>query len=144
MWFRPLGLIKRANVLIECSKVVLENYNGFLPSKINQLLNLPGLGQYSARAVACLAFDAAVPMIDESSGRLLRRVFGFPSNKPAYSDKELLKIAADLLPNNSPREFNLGLLDIAAAYCHVRNPDCSKCPLSFFCKMFSSNLQKDR
>ena len=72
-------------------------------------------------------------MIDESSGRLLRRLLGLSTSGPAYSDKDLFERARMLIPSDASRIFNLGLLDIAAAYCHVGSPHCVQCPLRNLC-----------
>ena len=75
-WFRPLGLVSRADLLIDAAKAILEKHGGEVPRELAEIESLPGLGRYSARAVLCLAHGGAVPMIDESSGRLLRRLLG--------------------------------------------------------------------
>lgn len=72
-------------------------------------------------------------MIDESSGRLLRRVLGLTRRGPAHSDRQLLECAEKLLPPGASRAFNLGLLDIAAHYCHPSSPNCADCPLLELC-----------
>ena len=132
-WFRPLGLVSRANLLIDAAKVIVEEHGGEVPRDLSQIESLPGLGKYSARAVHCLAHGGAVPMIDESSGRLLRRLLGLSNTGPAYSDRNLLERTEALVPDQTSRAFNLGLLDIAAAYCHVGSPDCVQCPLRDLC-----------
>lgn len=132
-WFRPLGLITRADRLVEAAKILIEQHHGVVPKDINALRVLPGMGKYSARAVLCLAYGTAVPMIDESSGRLLRRVLGLTIRGPAYSDTSLLNIASKLLPRKSSKDFNLGLLDIAAEFCHSQKPKCHSCPLLQMC-----------
>ena len=132
-WFRPLGLVGRADLLLDAAKVIVEQYGGEVPSDLSEIESLPGLGRYSARAVLCLAHGGAVPMIDESSGRLLRRLLGLSSKGPAYSDRKLLELTNGLVPRETSRAFNLGLLDIAAAYCHVSSPDCVHCPLRSLC-----------
>lgn len=132
-WFKPLGLIKRADWMIETSKILLAQHGGQVPQDLDALMRLPGLGRYSARAVLCLAFDKSVPMVDESSGRLLRRVIGLRFGGPAYSDKELLQCAEGVVPSGGSKSFNLGLLDIAASYCHPRSPNCACCPLIRLC-----------
>ena len=132
-WFRPLGLVRRADRLIEASGLIVHQHGGYVPSDLDALMSLPGIGEYSARAVLCLAFGAAVPMVDEGSGRLLRRVWGLPKKGPAYNDRSLLGFAKQLIPRNQSREFNLGLLDIASAYCHVRKPICEACPVAGIC-----------
>ena len=68
-WFRPLGLVNRANCLVDAAKSILQQHGGEVPDVLGQIESLPGLGQYSARAVVCLSFGSAVPMVDESSGR---------------------------------------------------------------------------
>ncbi|MBF8294203.1 MAG: HhH-GPD family protein [Bacteroidetes bacterium] len=137
-WFRPLGLSKRADNLVQAAETIVKDFQGIVPNNLNALLSLPGVGIYSASAILCLSFGGRVPMIDESSGRLLRRVFVLPSRGPAYSDKKLLQLASDILPEKSSREFNLGLLDIAAKFCHSRMPDCRSCPLVSMCAFGAS------
>ncbi len=128
-WFRPLGLVERADRLVESARILVQEHGGQVPGDVEGIEALPGLGRYSARAIACLAFGRAVPMIDEGSGRVLRRVLALKSYGPAYSSRPLMEEAQRLLPQNSARDFNLGLLDIAARLCRPRRPLCSECPL---------------
>lgn len=128
-WFRPLGLVKRADHLVHCAQILISAYAGKVPGDLKALESLPGLGRYSARAILCLGFNQPVPMIDEGSGRVLRRVLGYKPKGPAFSDPALMDAAIRILPNESPRDFNLGLIDIANAHCHPNKPDCLKCPL---------------
>jgi A/G-specific adenine glycosylase len=107
-WFKPLGLVNRADQMISTANLILNNHNGEVPNNFHELSALPGIGNYIGRAIACLAYEASQPMIDESSGRLLRRLFSLPETGPAYSDSLLLRSAKELLPNNNVREFNLG------------------------------------
>ena len=131
--FKLLGLVKRADRLIDAAKRIVDEYKGTVPSNLDALIKLPGIGIYSSRAILCMAFGKQVPMIDESSGRLLRRVLGLVSESPAYSDRSLLEIATKILPEKSCRDFNLGLLDIAAAFCHHEKPVCTECPIFRIC-----------
>jgi A/G-specific adenine glycosylase len=132
-WFRPLGLVKRSGLLVQAAKVIVSEYNGEVPSDLKQLLRLPGIGTYSARAILCLAFGVSVPMIDESSGRLLRRVLGLGYNGPAFADRRLLERVESMFPRVTTKKFNLGLLDLAARYCRPKSPDCPECPLHNLC-----------
>lgn len=141
-WFKPLGLVKRADHLIATARLLIAHHGGQVPNDLRLLLGLPGLGRYSARAVLCLAFAVPVPMVDEGSGRVLGRVTGIPFRGPAYSDSRLLDIAQALLPRARSREFNLGLIDIAAAYCRVSWPSCSRCPLMSLCVYAERYLQQ--
>jgi len=113
-WFTPLGLIRRADNLISTAKILQIDHDGIVPKDLEVLMALPGIGMYSARAVLCLAFREPVPMIDESSGRVLRRVLGIASAKPAFADNGLLRIAQKIIPEDNAREFNLGILDLGA------------------------------
>ncbi len=132
-WFQPLGLVRRADRLVRAAQLIVDRHNGRVPEDLAELMALPGVGRYSARAIQCVAFGTQVPMIDEGSGRVLRRVLGMVSTRPAYSDSRLLEAAAPLIPDASPKEFNLGLIDIAAAYCHPKRPTCEQCPLVETC-----------
>jgi len=132
-WFQPLGLVRRADQLVDSAKCIMHKHGGLMPSSLDELLALPGIGDYSARAIMCMAFGKAVPMVDESSGRLLRRVLDLTPRGTAHSDRELLKIVESIIPSERACEFNLGLLDIASAYCYVKNPDCLRCPLVKIC-----------
>jgi A/G-specific adenine glycosylase len=131
--FKSIGLFGRADRLIDAAKLIVKLYDGLIPNNVDLLSTLPGMGIYSSRAVLCLSFNMAVPMVDESSGRLLRRVLNLKTTRPAYSDRELLRIANTIIPFNNARNFNLGLLDIASAYCHHRSPECPVCPLRINC-----------
>lgn len=135
-FFQPLGLVRRADLLTEACKRIVYEYGGQIPNNIDAVSTLPGMGIYSSRAVICLAFGEPVPMIDESSGRLLRRVFNLDPKGPAYSDRELLRIAETIIPAEHAREFNLGLLDVAFAYCHHSLPDCLHCPIGKICSHY--------
>ena len=132
-WFQPLGLVKRADRLIETSKILVRDFAGRVPDGLEQLKELPGLGEYSARAVLCLAYNIQVPMIDEGSGRVMRRVLNLHSKRPAYSDSKLIATTEKMLPKGFARSFNLGLIDIAAVYCQSKKPECSPCPLLYVC-----------
>lgn len=136
-WFKPLGLVNRADRLVKTAQILVEEHGGTVPCNLDSLMNLPGLGRYSARAVLCMSFGKKVPMIDEASGRLLRRVFGASKRQPAYSDPYLFALANQLLPSKV-QQFNLSLIDIASACCHSRRPNCLLCPLSKMCKFYEN------
>ncbi|MBI2304470.1 MAG: hypothetical protein HYU86_06955 [Chloroflexi bacterium] len=132
-WFKPFGLVRRADRLIQCARILISEYRGSMPNDLNAIEALPGLGRYNSRAILCLGFGIPAPMIDEGSGRVLRRVLGHEAKGPAYSDKCLMSIAERIIPTKSAREFNFGLIDVAAAFCHPKEPDCARCPLARLC-----------
>jgi len=125
-------------MLIDASKIIIQKHGGQIPENIDAIATLPGMGIYGSHAVMCLAFSESVPMIDESSGRLLKRAFHIDLKGPAFSNRELLNFATCIIPIRKARDFNLGLLDIAAAYCHCNNPDCLNCPVQKICLYKSS------
>lgn len=143
-WFKPLGLLRRADRLVQTARALVRDHDGQVPNNLEALLALPGLGTYSARAVLCLGFGAPVPMIDEGSGRVLRRALGLATRRPAYSDRQLLQIGAEILPKKSSKSFNFGLLDIAAAYCRPEHPRCNDCPLLRICDYAQRQLAHGR
>lgn len=132
-WFHPLGLVRRADRLVEAARLIVNEYDSNIPDDLKTLMSLPGMGQYSARAILCLGFDRPYPMVDEGSGRLLRRALNMPPKGPAYCDSKLLQVVESILPKTSFKEFNLSLIDIASAYCHPRTPECEECPLFTLC-----------
>ena len=143
-WFRPLGLVKRAELLVSAARAIVTRHGDEVPRDLSEIESLPGLGRYSARAVCCLAYGEPVPMIDESSGRLLRRLIGLNCEGHAYSDRKLYSYAEALVPEKTSRDFNLGVLDVAAPYCHASSPDCVPCPLRGLCchgQLVSADLE---
>jgi A/G-specific adenine glycosylase len=142
-WFRPLGLVRRAHHLVRIAQTLITQHGGRVPADLGGLRALPGLGIYSARAILCLSFGMPVPMIDEGSGRVLRRVLGARPQGPAYRDSKLLETAEKILPSGRAKEFNLGLIDIAATYCHARTPSCANCPLASMCLHCCQEVQPD-
>lgn len=143
-WFKPLGLVKRADCLVQTARLLVDNYQGQVPKDVRALTSMPGMGIYSSRAVLCLAFGKPYPMIDEGSGRVLRRVLGIDHKGPAYCDSNLLQIAERIVPQASCREFNFGLIDIAATYCKVTNPKCAECPLTVVCSFVGKDFTTER
>lgn len=133
-WFKPLGLIRRADYLVQAAQILVDQYGGEIPGDLKALIKLPGIGIYGARSILCLGFGEPCPMVDEASGRVLRRALDLAVRGPAYSDSKLLRIAETIVPKQYPKEFNLGLIDIAAAYCHTRNSSCPECPLAHLCR----------
>ncbi|MEQ6360497.1 hypothetical protein V7D15_12545 [Thermoanaerobacter thermohydrosulfuricus] len=137
---RPLGMEHtRAKLLKKFGEVVEEKYGGHIPSDCAALLKLPCVGMYAANAVLSLVYSKDVPMVDTNFIRIVERVFGFKSRKArARCDKELWEFAQKLVPKGASREFNLAVLDLAAAVCTAGTPQCSKCPLTAVCAYFKN------
>ncbi len=136
----PIGLVKRASHLRRIARTLVTVYGGRVPAKRSDLRALPGVGDYTADAVLCTCFGIRAPMLDGSTARLLRRLLGVESDVPAWADRELRQTLADITPPRTAREFGLGLLDLAAAFCRPQEPACPQCPLAGICSYGKKNL----
>jgi A/G-specific adenine glycosylase len=132
-----LGIHSRAERLRKLAIEVIKIHGGDIPSDRKKLLSLPGVGNYIANAVLCFAFNKDVPLIDANIIRILRRVFSIESSNPRpREDQSLWDASAKLVPKGAAREFNLALLDFAAAVCTVKNPKHEECPVKNICDYF--------
>lgn len=131
---RPLGLLYRANTLVDMSKQLVQEFDGQVPSIKEDLLLIKGVGPYTASAILCFAFGRSEAIIDTNVLRVYRRVFNimdhFAKSKP---DQETIAVAKSIVSRTKPRRFNWALLDFAANICSHRTPQCSICPLARFC-----------
>jgi A/G-specific adenine glycosylase len=135
---KSLGLQNvRSKRLKEMASVVNEKFGGEIPQEYNDLRGLPGVGDYIANAVLCLAFDKPRPMVDANVGRVLGRVFYGKEDYPPSKDRTW-KIATHLLPERSFREFNLGIIDLGALICKPQSPHHEICPIREECRFFNS------
>ena len=134
---RPLGLFKRrARDIKKTAQLIVENENQ-VPITRNELMELPGVGDYIANAVLCFSFKKPVPIVDANVGRVMKRFFSFPVKSAPSRDKNLMEKMKEILPEKIAREFNLALLDFAALVCLPRTPRCEECPMSQSCDFFS-------
>ncbi len=131
----PLGLAKRAGTLRAMAVDIIEHYDGSVPSNVNSLMALPGVGRYIASATACFAFGAKTPVLDANVIRILSRYFAVASaiKRPRY-DNRLWSAAADILPESDYVDFNRALIDFASLVCTGRRPGCLDCPLRSTCR----------
>lgn len=126
-----LGYPRRALRLKECAHAIVELHDGTVPEDVDKLLALPGIGDYTARAVAAFAFSQAVPVVDTNVRRVYARaVLGRPIAKARKA--ELEQIAA-ILPEEDAHVFSAALMELGALVCTATNPQCDKCPLSSSC-----------
>jgi len=125
---RPMGLQNtRSRGLMELSAEV----NGTLPRSAEALRQLPQVGPYVANATLCFAEGAALPIIDRNVERVYTRYFGDTWSEADTASKTEMALA--IMDLDRPRQFNLGLLDFAAAMCSAREPRCSRCPMARQC-----------
>lgn len=129
-----LGYNRRAVWLQQAARRAIERW-GSLPGSIEDLLELPGIGPYTARAVACFAFGAQAPVVDTNIRRVLTRVLiGDPTTAPG--ERDLLALGESVLPPGRAYEWNQALMDLGASVCTHYSPRCLICPLQESCKAF--------
>jgi A/G-specific adenine glycosylase len=121
-----LGYYRRARMLRAGAVAVLERYGGILPSSVEELLTIPGIGRYTAGAIASIAFDARAPIVDGNVTRVVARLFG--DDDDPWARAEALVQAC-----SSPRALNQALMELGALICTPRNPTCLICPLRTQC-----------
>ena len=121
-----MGYNRRAMNLQRAAKQVVEVYEGVLPDNVKSLRSLPGVGEYTAAALACFALGQEVAVIDTNVRRVLGRIFYGPEGAP---EKELAGIAQQALPVGEAWSWNQALMDLGATVCSARRPTCLLCPV---------------
>lgn len=124
-----LGYPRRALRLWECAAAIGE---GEVPADVDELLRLPGIGDYTARAVACFHFGVNVPVVDTNVRRVYTRAKEGRFLAPQPSKRELAAVAELLPAENGPR-FSAALMELGALVCTAKNPACEQCPLRESC-----------
>jgi A/G-specific adenine glycosylase len=133
-WNR-LGYPRRALWLHACAVAITEQHGGEVPRDVDALLALPGIGPYTARAVAAFAYGVRVPVVDTNVRRVLARaVDGQGEPAPPSAARDLAAMSA-VLPEDEAeaRVFNAGAMELGALVCTARSPRCEDCPLASVC-----------
>ena len=134
--WKGLGYNRRAVNLQRAAQAVVDR-GGEFPQTVEGLRALPGIGPYTAGAIACFAFEQDVPFIDTNMRRVLHRIFvGVDIPKPTISDKEVLSIAADAIPAGEGWTWNQAIMEFGAIQCTARKPLCLTCPVQEECRAF--------
>jgi len=138
---RPLGRSDRYRVISRAFRYLTTERGARIPADLEELLRIPAVGPYTARAVLCFAYGRAVGLLDPGVYRVLHRVFGVVSGRNRFhTDPNLWQFVDRIAPQSGVRRFNWALLDIAATLCLKRGPRCSKCPLVSIC-LFAQGKQ---
>jgi A/G-specific adenine glycosylase len=135
-----LGYYSRARNLHAAARAVRERHGGSLPDSYAALRDLPGVGDYTAGAVASIAFGAAEPAVDGNARRVLARLL----DEPAPSAGRLRAVAAALVCTERPGAFNQALMELGATVCTPRSPSCDACPLASCCAARAAGTQAER
>lgn len=131
--WQGLGYYARARNLHKCAQYVVQNFSGCLPQDYSTLLTLPGIGPYTAAAIASIAFDDPQPVMDGNIERIMARLFAVKTPLP-QAKKELYERTRALTPHARSGDYAQALMDLASLLCTPSNPNCMPCPLLSFCK----------
>jgi A/G-specific adenine glycosylase len=134
MWGK-LGYPRRALRLHECARALVDQHGGDVPSDVDALLSLPGIGAYTARAVAAFAFGQRVPVVDTNVRRVVARAaLGQGDAGPPSSARDMA-VVEELLPATpaAAAEFSIALMELGALVCAARTPRCGACPVRDRC-----------
>jgi len=141
LW-QGLGYYTRARNLHKCAKVVVSKYNGQFPNNFESLLQLPGIGDYTAAAIASFSFKEPVAVVDGNVFRVLSRVFGIENEINSPEGKKLFTSLANSLINKKFPDFhNQAVMEFGALQCVPKNPPCLTCTFQSSCFAAQRNLQ---
>jgi A/G-specific adenine glycosylase len=141
LW-QGLGYYSRARNLRAAAKTIRAEHNGKIPGDAASLLNLPGIGRYTAGAIASIAFGKPEPILDGNVARVLCRLHGIESDvRDPKTVRELWRLAGQLVPARQPGDFNSAMMELGATVCTPRNPSCDGCPLRQNCRARKTGRQ---
>ncbi|HSG49324.1 MAG TPA: A/G-specific adenine glycosylase [Longimicrobiales bacterium] len=138
--WQGLGYYRRARNLHAGAAVVRERHGGSVPGSYQALRALPGVGEYTAGAVASIAFGEAVPAVDGNVKRVLARLYDQPSPGVAW----LRRTAGELVDRRRPGDWNQALMELGATVCTPAGPDCGACPVARWCRARAAGTQAER
>lgn len=129
-----LGYYSRARNLHKVAIAVMKDFGGVLPSEPSLIEGLPGIGKYTAGAVASFAFNASVPAVDANIARVLARLFEFTERiDTSHGQKQLWEWADALVPDSGARTWNSALMELGQTLCKSKSVQCQECPVVSWC-----------
>ena len=139
--WQGLGYYARARNMLRCAQQIVESYGGNFPQEEAALLKLPGIGPYSAAAIAAIAFDRPATILDGNVERVIARLHQVETSLPA-AKKELRQLAAEITPAKLPGDYAQAIMDLGATICTPRKPACPNCPWQSVCRASASGIQE--
>ncbi len=142
LW-QGLGYYARARNLLKAARQVVQDHQGVFPGSAKALEELSGVGPYTAAAIASIAYQEAVPVVDGNVLRVMSRVQDYrePVNKPG-GQKTIRAAMAAYLPESRPGDYNQAVMELGALVCAPHNPNCPECPVNAFCAAFAAGSAK--
>lgn len=138
--FSKLGLFFRANRLRTIANEILNKNNALIPSNLDELKSIKGIGDYIGNSILCFGYSQKRPIVDTNIIRIFNRygLYRSPKKRP-HTDMQLWSLAKSILPEENFVEYNYSLLDLSAIVCTSRKPLCESCPINKTCLMAKNN-----
>jgi A/G-specific adenine glycosylase len=137
-----LGYYSRARNLRRAALSIVADHKGEFPSAFESVLELPGIGRYTAGAILSIAFSKPYPLVDGNVIRVFSRLFGLKGRaKDAAFVKKMWPLAERLMPQANPGDWNQALMELGATVCTPDSPSCGACPVAKHCVAFKKNIQ---
>jgi len=141
--WQGLGYYSRARNMHKCAKNIIKNWKGAFPDSYQELIKLPGIGPYTAAAIASIAFGKTVAVVDGNVYRVLSRVFGISEDISSVKGKKIFHgLASEMMPESNTGEYNQAIMEFGALHCTPVKPKCEECPLRSRCYAFINNNQQ--
>lgn len=137
-----LGYYSRARNIHKAARLLMSDFGGRFPNDLVALQKLPGIGRYTAGAIASFAFDRPAPIVEANTLRLYARLMGLRDDpRSAANQKRLWEFAGQIVPRRDPGLFNQALMELGARVCTPSAPDCSICPVRTWCTAATNGWQ---
>jgi A/G-specific adenine glycosylase len=138
-----LGYNRRAVNMQRAARAVLDAHGGQFPRDLAELLKLPGIGPYTAGAIACFAFEQDVAFMDTNIRRVVQRLFAGPEESAPAGEARLLAIARDAVPPGQGWAWNQAIMELGALLCTAAAPACWRCPVQAHCRAYAARRAAD-
>ncbi len=135
--WQGLGYYSRARNILKAARIIMQEHKGIFPSRYDEIRSLPGVGPYTAAAVASFAFGLPYAVLDGNVFRILSRYYGeYTAIDSAEAKRIYAQLAQETLSDHDPAAFNQAIMDLGALICTPSNPLCNRCPLNQECAAF--------
>ncbi len=142
--WQGLGYYSRARNLHTSAKYIMNELKGKFPENYKELIQLKGIGEYTAAAIASFSYNEKVAVVDGNVFRLLSRLFAESTAINSSKGKKMFfELASNMIEHQEPHLFNQAIMEYGAIQCIPKNPDCPNCELQQFCLAYSQNKVKD-
>ena len=130
-----LGYYRRVRMLRDTAQAVVKRHDGQFPEDLNALLDLPGIGRYTAGALRAFAFGGPSVLVDGNVARVIARLMDFGEEVDSTAGlKQIWSWAGELADDENPRSYHSALMELGQRVCRPKSPDCQSCPVAAFCK----------